>query len=434
MFSFSFKNMIQLEQPTEPSTISILKPDNIGQIVSFSNIPDFLNLLFVDHYFRDVATEFPPWTKALQCLENANSWDICCDCYRRMSGPGKIICDCKYRDGAWSWLGDEKEAALDAAPLNNASFLRSDPRRRPSYWTESPLHRLKKMADFTRKASNRLSDELLHDLHDSLNCHGGCPYSGDMPYWVNADHCGDEYQKTCDFYSSMITLSKPALKSRVTDYRICRFIYNARRLPTADEMVSGSARANVMANLIDSSVAACELYNGQSSIYWYKDDVYDSFTERFRVRAAWGSSLRSAKEHYLEGLYGIDHWKSDTTLEGVPGTDEHLLYMVNLTKHGEHEENMINMFGMKIYESHFDVHGPVRKRWPQILALLQTESESEDAWILEHENDSTIASRTRNGPKTKWEERVNRAIDSEHFKFWDEPEEGSEEEEEDEEE
>ena len=56
--------------PAEPSTISILKPDNIGQIVSFSNIPDFLNLLFVDHYFRDVATEFPPWTKALQCLEN----------------------------------------------------------------------------------------------------------------------------------------------------------------------------------------------------------------------------------------------------------------------------------------------------------------------------------------------------------------------------
>jgi len=428
---------------TRTTTISNLKPDTISNIVSFSNIPDFLTLLFVDHDFRTIASEYPPWTKALEVLENANCFDKC-DCCRPLSGPaGAKECECseKYKErNNWTWLGDEKEVAKEAG-LKTAlqaslvghshdnhlhdlwSFRRFDPRRNPLYWKESALSRLKKMVMFTRKAAKRLGDNLLHDLNVSLDGNGGAYMTEDMPHWVTVEHCGDAYQRTHDFYKSNYLLSKPSMKNRVSDYRICQYIYNSRRKPIKGDMNSGSARLNVMFDLIDSSVAAVELYNSRGcSMLWHEHDRYDYFTECFRVHEYFGTSIRCAKEYYFEGLYGIDHWADEPILDGVPGTDEHFMYMLNLTKDGDHQERMINMFGMDMYESSFDVHGSVRKNWPQLLRRLKEETEREDAWILEHDEIS-------------WEDRVDSAIESVHFKqFWDDEEIGEEEESEEEEE
>ena len=67
-----------------------------------------------------------------------------------------------------------------------------------------------------------------------------------------------------------------------------------------------------------------------------------------------------------------------------------------------HHGKMIHIFGKKIYEHLFDVHGLLRKNWPEILMRLQDVSDNEDAEMLEEE--------------ISWKQRVENALESEHFK------------------
>ena len=449
--------------------ISRLPEDTLGNIVTLCNVPDFLSILFINRDLQEIAKKFPPWSRALTVLEEANGFDVCHGCECRSSKHGR--CDCDDGD-PWMWQGDAEEAQANAAPLSAISFLRSDPRRNPLYFKQSTLCRLKQMASFTIRATKRLRDEVQNDIEESLNGASSRSSSSEIPSWVTPERLGKKYQHTHDFYSSYLALAKHGLSNLATDVTICRFMYSSERLPVEipegypgagePELRRMSARASVMFNLVDSCVAADELFSGQS-IYWHNRDYSQeradrTYSGRICVHPSWGSSLRDSKNWYIEGLYGISHWGDEVLVDGPVGSNEHLTYMINLTKECEekeeeeeeeeekeelaasvtcgpttesrgsryHQRKVIQMFGKKVYEHLFDVHGLLRKNWSEILMRLQDVSDNEDAEMLEEE--------------ISWKQRVENAMESEHFKvpegwrtWWEDDDEEEEEEEEEEE-
>ena len=357
--------------------LTILLPDTIGHFVQFLNVPEYLSISKVNSELQDIASLHPPWAMALKVLDQANGFNMCSYCE-------KINCSACKTETEWAWKGDAEEEALAEGPSTRHSFFRTDPRRNPTYSTQSVLKQLQLLTQFTKNAASRLYKDLEHQILDALEGNGS-QTGGDELYWVTQERLGDDYIRVKAFYDAFRLCSKPGLLNRVSDKMICTFIWNSGRAPSKTEMERGSARLNIMWALIFSSVAAEELYSGRY-IYWHSDsytqESIDTWFDRDRitdVHPAYGTSLREARNQYLEGLFNISHFGNGDSLSGTPGDNNHLEHMLNLTLEGEHQEKMIAMFGVDIYENNFDVHGPLRQKWNEIMNTLASVSQQEDA-------------------------------------------------------
>ena len=154
-----------------------------------------------------------------------------------------------------------------------------------------------------------------YEVLDALEGNGGQTCGEDL-YWVTPEYLGVEYDRVKAFYDELRACSKPRLIDRISDKQICSYIWNSGQAPTKPEVPHahwgrGSARYNVMWALINSCVAAYELYSGHS-IYWYQYSVdqkhMDAQFDRNRIRTVYpmyGSSLRNARNQYLEGAFNI---------------------------------------------------------------------------------------------------------------------------------
>jgi len=420
-FSFFFLHYLFTGQPLNinitstkmSAMLTILLPDTIGHFVQFLNVPEYLSISKVNSELQDIATLHPPWAMALKVLDQANGFSKC-NCTHVITQ--KNNCTSKYTNcnDEWAWKGDVEEATLAEGPSVRSSFSRTDPRRNPSFSTQSVLKQLQLLTQFTKNAASRLRKELEYDILNALEGNGAEP-GGEELYWVTQEQLGDDYIRVKAFSDAFRLCSKPGLLNRVSDKSICNFIWNSGRAPSETEMVRSSARFNIMWALIGSSVYAAELYSGRD-IYWYKDsptqERIDKSFDRDRisdVEAGWGSSLRDARNVYLEGLFDIAHFGDGDSLSGAPGDNHHLEHMLNLTLEGEHQEKMIAMFGVDVYQNNFDVHGPLRQKWNEIMNTLASVSQQEDTELesppMNYDTDE------------KWMDRCNDAIRSEEWGF-----------------
>ena len=350
-----------------PFIIEGLDPDVLTRIMTYLSIPDRLECRQV---CRELCAQCPsPWRLAGDVLEAVNAFDVCEGCSAKLSfaaGPERPgdpcfnklrlaaqECACAEKGYAkgWAWRGDAEEAALDASDAGSA-FSRSDPRRKPAYavlmrsvsarsyatlgnWAATgpwappsqrtpEAERLRQLLDFSRAAALRLHDHHEAEMSSSLKLE-----AGSLARWGG----GSSETAIAAVYENLRT-----------------------KEPCAYNLTFDLASLNVAADeLFQSDPQECRW------IYWFRNDDGEGV-----IRISEGSSLRNAREDYMEAVFDEagEAGAGDLSASGAtPCSDAHFEWL--LARKGGGIAALACMFGDAICdELPLDPLARLRASWP----------------------------------------------------------------------
>ena len=348
-----------------------------SRVISFLPIPDRLRCTMVSKTWRRLTPSF--WDVAADVLETLNAFNACSHCSEKMTSKGCVSCG--KGDDDWIWLGDDEEDERDKSSAG-FWFIRSDPRRKPTYPSALEYHSV--FAAVHRKcASNALEySKFAHKLMPTAACSVLIP--------VGATSMQENRFKL------MFNFTVAAV-NRLSEHHMrgIRDILNGNGgivipngvYPTMDAFYGKSPfRYMVMWELCSLKMAADELF-GAYDMYHFRSDFRGS-NGRVSISDSGGSSLNDGIDDRMCGIFGFQGYHNgekdpymkpnvSAPLYGVePGSKTHVDYILNVR--GQYDDALIAVFGRDICARFFDPMRQVRELWPIIAKAMQAMGDKDD--------------------------------------------------------
>lgn len=290
----------------------------------------------------------------------------------------------------WIWLGDEEEAIRDRSEAG-FWFIRSDPRRRPTYTSSEDIdsafasaHRIFQKSVANHKTDNysKFAQTLMPTFASSTSIHDGTA--------LTSEH--SEFQKR---FKLMFKFTAAAV-NRLSEHHI-RNIRSVLKgngyfipggvYPTMDAFYHKSPiRYLVLMELCSLQVATEELF-GAYDMYHFRSDIRGS-NGRVYIDDSGGSTLHQAIDKRMCGIFGFQGYHNgekdpsmkpsvSAPLYGVePGSKTHIDYILNVR--GQFDDALIAVFGREICSIFFDPMRPVRKLWPKLAKIMHAMGDEDD--------------------------------------------------------
>jgi len=363
-----------------------------SRVISFLPIPDRLRCKLVSKTWRRLTPSF--WDVAADVLETLNAFNACSNCTGKMTFKGCESCDsCAVGDDDWIWLGDDEEAERDKSSAG-FWFIRTDPRRKPTYPSASGYHSAF-AAQHKKCAGNALEySKLAHKLMPTAACSVLIP-AGATSMQENR-------------FKLMFNFTVAAV-NRLSEYHLrgIRELLNGKGgfvipngvYPKMDAFYGTSPiRYMVIWQLCSLNMAADELF-GAYDMYHFRSDFRGS-NGRVSISESGGSSFYNGVDGRMSDIFGFQgyhngekdpYMKPDVSapLYGVePGSQTHVDYILNVR--GQYDDALIAVFGREICARFFDPMRPVRELWPKIAREMQAMGDKDDEVYSAVDNENSF--------------------------------------------
>ncbi len=301
----------------------------------------------------------------------------------------------------WLWLGDKEEADRDKSKTG-FWFIRSDPRRRPTYPSDlsnlsdfASMHRKYFKSPVSEKSTNEYS-QFVQKIMPTTACSVSIPGSA-----ASIQELSQRQRFMLIFkftVAAVIRLSEHYI-------RLIRDILNGRGglmypgglYPKMDAFLRNSPiRYVVIYHLCQLNMAADELF-GAYELYHFRSD-YRRSDGRVCIDEGNGSSFYNELEYYMCGIFGFQGYAPngetdpymkpniEAPLFGVePGSKVHVDYILN--RRGEYNKALIAVFGIEFCSKFFDPMKPVRDHWSEVAKQMQSMGDQDSEVYCENDED-----------------------------------------------